>query len=320
MHWNAIDLGLLLIVLTGAIAGWARGFLLAALDLLALAASLAAAFVGDHRLAGWLLQQAPALGVWAAPAAFVLLFLVVHFVLAAGVVRLALRLPRQVHTNVLNRLLGLLPGAVNGALYAVLAAVLVLTLPLGPRLEEQAHESSLTGRLAAPAEQVQAQLAPLFDPAVRRTLRIVTVQPEATGSIPLRFRVAQAPDRPDLEATMLTMVNAERRAAGLQPVQADATLTALARAHSRDMLARGYFSHVTPEGEDLGQRLEQAHVGYLTAGENLALAPTLAGAHDGLMHSPGHRANILRPQFGRLGIGVLDGGRHGLMVTQDFRN
>jgi uncharacterized protein YkwD len=38
------------------------------------------------------------------------------------------------------------------------------------------------------------------------------------------------------------------------------------------------------------------------------------------MHSPGHRANILRPQFGRLGIGVLDAGSHGLMVTQDFRN
>ena len=51
-----------------------------------------------------------------------------------------------------------------------------------------------------------------------------------------------------------------------------------------------------------------------------ALAPTLVGAHDGLMHSPGQRANILRPQSGRLGIGVLDAGSHGLMVTQDFRN
>ena len=59
---------------------------------------------------------------------------------------------------------------------------------------------------------------------------------------------------------------------------------------------------------------------YLSAGENLALAPTLHSAHTGLMHSPGHRANILRPQFGRLGIGILDAGRHGLMVTQEFRN
>ena len=42
--------------------------------------------------------------------------------------------------------------------------------------------------------------------------------------------------------------------------------------------------------------------------------------HTGLMNSPGHRRNILRPQFGRVGIGILDGGRHGIMVTQVFRN
>jgi uncharacterized protein YkwD len=38
------------------------------------------------------------------------------------------------------------------------------------------------------------------------------------------------------------------------------------------------------------------------------------------MNSPGHRANILRPQYGRLGIGILDGGIRGLMITQSFRN
>jgi uncharacterized protein YkwD len=56
------------------------------------------------------------------------------------------------------------------------------------------------------------------------------------------------------------------------------------------------------------------------AGENLAMAQSLNIAHDGLMKSPGHRANILRLHFGRVGIGVLDGGRDGLMVTQNFRN
>jgi uncharacterized protein YkwD len=39
-----------------------------------------------------------------------------------------------------------------------------------------------------------------------------------------------------------------------------------------------------------------------------------------LMNSPGHRANILRPQFGRVGIGVMDGGSKGLMISQEFRN
>jgi uncharacterized protein YkwD len=58
----------------------------------------------------------------------------------------------------------------------------------------------------------------------------------------------------------------------------------------------------------------------LNAGENLALAPTLTIAHEGLMNSPGHRANILQKKFGRVGIGVMEGGFHRLMITQNFRN
>ena len=53
-------------------------------------------------------------------------------------------------------------------------------------------------------------------------------------------------------------------------------------------------------------------------GENLALAPTTELAHRGLMDSPGHRANILSPQYGRVGIGVAEGGLHGKMFAQEF--
>jgi uncharacterized protein YkwD len=119
---------------------------------------------------------------------------------------------------------------------------------------------------------------------------------------------------------MLDMVNGERAKQGLRPLKSDPELGEVARAHSADMLERGYFSHVTPDGKDPFDRMRQANLRYLTAGENIALAPSLSGAHRGLMNSPGHRANVLRPQFGRLGVGVLDGGRQGLMITQDFRN
>jgi uncharacterized protein YkwD len=65
----------------------------------------------------------------------------------------------------------------------------------------------------------------------------------------------------------------------------------------------------------------KAHnINYIAAGENLALAQTVEIAHMGLMNSPGHRANILNPKFGRIGIGIMDGGIYGIMVTQNFRN
>ena len=119
---------------------------------------------------------------------------------------------------------------------------------------------------------------------------------------------------------MLELVNGERIAAGLRPLAPDAELAEVARQHSTDMFARGYFAHATPEGRDPFERMRAANIRFDTAGENLALAPTLQIAHTGLMNSPGHRANILQPDFGRVGIGIMDGGIHGLMVTQDFRN
>jgi uncharacterized protein YkwD len=86
------------------------------------------------------------------------------------------------------------------------------------------------------------------------------------------------------------------------------------------MFARGYFAHDSLDGRTPFDRMRDANVRFLVAGENLALAPTLSLAHTGLMNSPGHRANILRPQFGRVGIGIMDGGMRGLMVSQEFRN
>jgi uncharacterized protein YkwD len=193
-------------------------------------------------------------------------------------------------------------------------------VPLFDGLSSLARDSAIASRLSAPAQWLEAQLAPIFDPAVRRTLQALTVQPESRTSVRLRFNNASAKVRPDLEARMLEMVNAERAVQQLKPLESDPELSEVARAHSRDMLARGYFSHVTPEGKDPFERMREAHVRFLRAGENLALAQTRAGAHQDLMNSPGHRANVLRAQFGRLGIGVLDAGRYGLMITQDFRN
>lgn len=319
MPLNLVDVALFLVVLAGALSGWSRGFVYSALDLLTLAASLAAAFLGYRWPAAWAAALLPQLGEWAAPLAFVLLFFLVHFLFGALTLAAARLAPPAVHRKAGNRLLGLLPGLANGSIHAVVAAVVLLTVPLGP-LTAWARDSALATGLAQPAEWAEVELAPIFDPAVHRTLQALTVDPESRKTIALHTRVAQAEPRPDLEASMLDLVNDERTRRGLEPLAADPLLAELARAHSRDMFARGYFSHVTPDGRDLSERMRAAHLGYLAAGENLALAPTLAAAHTGLMHSPGHRANILRRQFGRVGIGVLDGGRQGLMVTQDFRN
>ncbi|AEG93847.1 CvpA family protein [Ramlibacter tataouinensis] len=323
MDWtilNPIDWGLLAVVLLSAVGGWRWGFITSTLHLLTLAASLVIAFLAYPWPAAWMQAHWPALDVWLQPISFVLCFVLAHLALGAGVVRIARALPPQAHRHGLNRLLGLLPGTANGLINATVVALLLLTLPLMEGLSRMARESAFANLLSEPAQAIEARLSPIFDPAIRRSLQSVTVDPATRQRVDLPFRVTDARPRPDLEARMLEMVNAERAAHGLTPLKADPEVVGVARDHSRDMFGRGYFSHVTPEGATVGDRMRRANVRYLLAGENLALAQTLQVAHAGLMNSPGHRANILRPQFGRLGIGVLDGGARGLMVTQNFRN
>jgi uncharacterized protein YkwD len=136
----------------------------------------------------------------------------------------------------------------------------------------------------------------------------------------LNFSVKVPVARPDLEAEMLRMINKERENEGLSPLLPDPDMTQVAREHSSDMFMRGYFSHYTPDNISPFDRMKESNLRYIHAGENVSMAPTLASSHRGLMKSPGHRENILKPSFGRIGIGIMDGGRYGLMVTQDFRN
>lgn len=120
------------------------------------------------------------------------------------------------------------------------------------------------------------------------------------------------------EQLMVNLVNAERKKAGLPELKADMTLVRLARRKSRDMIDNGYFSHYSPTFGSPFDMMREAGISYRYAGENIAGAPMVETAHSSLMNSPGHRANILNPNFTYIGIGVADGGPYGKMFTQMF--
>ncbi len=120
------------------------------------------------------------------------------------------------------------------------------------------------------------------------------------------------------EQKMLELVNAERQKAGVMPLRADMTLTKISREKSKDMIDKGYFSHTSPTFGSPFDVLKANGVAYRYAGENLAGASTVELAHKNLMASPGHRANILNPNYNYVGIGIVDGGPYGKMYTQTF--
>ena len=321
LSFNLIDIILVLLVLVSVLNGWRRGFILVVLELLGWAMIVIAGLRFYQPVAKWLGAHVDIWSeVWDRPIAFILVAIIVGVAVQSLGYALLRRIPKDVHERPVNQALGVLPGLVNGLITAALVAALSLALPISESIHERARESGLVNRLAVYAQRLEAALHPVFAEAVAHTLNLLTVQPESHERVELPYRVARPVPRSDLEARMLDLVNQERARAGLRPLAPDPELREVARSHSIDMFARGYFAHDTPEGRDPFDRIRAANVPFLTAGENLALAPTLMVAHTGLMNSPGHRRNILAPNFGRVGIGIMDGGIRGLMVTQNFRN
>lgn len=130
--------------------------------------------------------------------------------------------------------------------------------------------------------------------------------PPATGSLTAE------------ESKMVNLVNQERMGQGIRPLSVNQQLVNLARKKSQDMVQNNYFSHTSPTYGSPFDMMRNAGVKYTTAGENLAGAATTESAHQNLMNSPGHRANILNSNFNQIGIGIVSGSRYGNIFTQMF--
>ncbi len=144
----------------------------------------------------------------------------------------------------------------------------------------------------------------------------------------------------ELEQKINVLVNSDRQTRNLKPLELDKRLSEIARAHSQDMVKRGFFDHVNPDSEAPRDRLRRA--GYhcaRTVGENIFQnnlysrvtisgkrktydwnsADEIAGSTvSGWMHSSGHRKNILSRAYQKTGIGVTVDAGGQVYVTQLF--
>src|SRR5690348_13188547 len=119
------------------------------------------------------------------------------------------------------------------------------------------------------------------------------------------------------ERRIFDLLNQERFQAELPALEWNASVAKAARAHARLLAEHGEMSHQF-EGEPvLLHRLEAAEVRFTSAGENVACADDADEAHLALMNSPGHRANIMKPEYTAVGVGVAEHDNR-LYVTEDF--
>lgn len=142
-------------------------------------------------------------------------------------------------------------------------------------------------------------------------------EPERQEPAPAPAVVRAKTTQASAEDTVLWIVNDVRTKAGLRRVRFDERLRAAARSHSEDMARRGFCAHVNPDGVTPAQRMSAAGCPN-PGGENVAYGQAQPHAvMTAWMNSPGHRANILNPDFATLGVGVALG-KGGPYWTQNF--
>lgn len=184
----------------------------------------------------------------------------------------------------------------------------------GSRVARGKNDSrgAATPRYSSPEPAAKPRYAPAPDPDDSRE------EEESRPRVPNR-RILEIES---LEQQCLDEINRVRRRNGLQQLYLYEELLPVAREYSRRMAEQNFFSHNDPEGRTVKERVEEADIRWRMIGENLAYSngyvnPVAASLH-GWMDSPGHRANILEPNFNLTAIGVWIKGDGTVYFTEIF--
>jgi len=250
----------------------------------------------------------------------VIVLIAVEAVFALGGRSAVWPLVRRIHSDrraaIVDRVLGVVPSVLRALLITAIGLAALVVLPVGNDVRNAIDGSRFGRALVAEVAAAQPYVGRLVG-SDSGALFVTKVDADQRQQLDLPSDLALETD-PQAEAQMVTLVNEERAAVGLAALTIDLRLVPVARAHSEEMFRLRYFGHQSPSGSSPFDRLDAAGIKYSRAGENLAYAQSVAVAHRGLMQSEGHRANILRPEFTRIGIGVISAGPYGKMFTQMF--
>lgn len=228
------------------------------------------------------------------------------------------KLPERIKKHKINNFLGVIPGVGEGLVLVSALLILIIALPIKPQVKNDVTGSAIGSVLLNKTAIFETAINEVFGGVINESLTYFTVNPDSGESISLDVDSLKLSVDEKAESDMFIKINEERRKLAIPELIWEPLVVPVARDHAKDMWERKYFAHVSPDGKDVGDRLQVSKVEYSFAGENLALAPTTVTAHNGLMNSKGHRENILDPRFKKVGIGVIDNGVYGKMYVQVF--
>lgn len=115
---------------------------------------------------------------------------------------------------------------------------------------------------------------------------------------------------------VIRLTNEKRIQNGLAPLSTNSVLSQAAQAKGADMLNKGYWAHVSPDGIQPWKFFADFGYRYRYAGENLARDfSNPSSAVDAWMNSPSHRENLLSSKYKEIGVAVVEGNLAGIDTT-----
>ncbi|MCA9388144.1 CvpA family protein [Candidatus Berkelbacteria bacterium] len=315
---NFIDVIIVFFILLAIFDGWRAGFYITILDSIAFVISITAAYFGFTFFGdvfGWLFGLSAGLQPFVG---FIFVFIILNTILRIGAKRLVNHYSKKQYFNDSSRAGGIIINLVKQLASLALIINLLLFLPALPFVRTGILNSRLSPLLVTSNPRLEQAFAQIIEPAIYESQQFITTTEIDDDPVELDVPVVELKIDYAAELTMVKLVNRERAKVGLEPLIWREDLAEVGRLHSMDMWRRHYFAHINPDGADPFDRIRQAGIKYLVAGENLAVAPSTTIAHQGLMDSPGHRDNILAEDFGHIGIGVVRNGLYGATYTQIF--
>lgn len=228
---------------------------------------------------------------------------------------------KDLQNNKYNTFFGFIAATIQTFVIFLFFVSLIFALPVRGQIKE-AILNSRTGPFFVNLSQTfEKNIKNVFGGALSESLNFLTIKPDSGETVSLGMKVDKTKLSPDAqsEKIMFDLVNSERVKLGIKQLQFNNELRDVGRAYGKEMFENGFFSHTSQvDGASPADRANQKGISYAVIGENLAYAPDVYVAHQGLMNSEGHRKNILSTDYNKIGIGVIDGGIYGKMFVQEF--
>jgi uncharacterized membrane protein required for colicin V production len=268
---NFIDPILAITIITFTFIGYKNGFIHSFFNLVKWMGSFLTALF-FYSSASVLLHQNFAVQLeWQLPVSFFIVFIFSFLLISLTFLFLNKCIDTSLQKNILNHIAGIIPGFMNGVIAAVIISKLLAASFWG-QATDQIKNSLFAASLHQSSNWFDTKLNNIFNASFDQQISGAS---EAGPGINQsdEFKCTHFISRPDLEEQLLELVNTERIKNVLKTLAADNEMKKAANEHAADMFTRGYFSHNTPKGADPFDRMKNAGIYFMFAGENLAHYP-----------------------------------------------